>query len=176
MTSVLSFPNHSVYCAAHVHFHVCVCVSVCVHVCISCGRTGGLKTCLLHLEVTASIGATSKFDKEITAHHSLLWVKLCSPKIHTLKYLRMWYHLEMRFLGLPQYNITGVLMKEEMWRQHSHRDDDKRGWSQRWVLLLQATEHQQSPGNHQKLGKKHATNSLSVSEGTIPVDNLILDF
>lgn len=81
MTSFLSFPNDSVYCAAHVHFHVCVCVYM-LHVCISCGRTGGLKTCLLHLEVTASIGATSKFDKEIIAHHSLLWVKLCSPQIH----------------------------------------------------------------------------------------------
>lgn len=55
-------------------------VSICTCVCINRRRVRRLVTYLLHLEVSGSIGATSTSDTEITAHYSLLWVKLCSPK------------------------------------------------------------------------------------------------
>lgn len=81
------------------------CVSVSVCVCTSRGRVRRLVSCLLHLEVSGSTGATSTSDTEITAHYSLLWVKLCSPKFISwdvnLPYAGGWHYLEMRSLEWP---------------------------------------------------------------------------
>lgn len=46
-----------------------------------------------------------------------------------------------------------------------------------WMMRLQAKECQALSAKHQKLGERHRTDFLSLlSEGTNPVDILILDF
>lgn len=67
---------------------------------------------------------------------------------------------------VPWSDTTGVLRKEEIWMQiYTQEKHHVKMKAEISVMLLQAKELQILPANHQELGERHGTDSLSQLSG-----------
>lgn len=79
----------------------------------------------------------------------------------------------MRSLGCVQSNMISALIKGGNWAQRQTHENMK---VKIRLMYLQAKECQKLLANHQKLGERHGTDSLSqLSGGASTANNLLLD-